>query len=204
MSSIKWLSRVPLSLKKAKELVDNVLEKKLNQSSIEGYSWKEQVITYGEIKQRWLLVESQKRKESDLKKLSERIEKEKEKAEQNIKSLMKDKFTSMSAAMEVANRFSKNLKYHQLTNIQVQKFEEKNKKKQIEIKYKITTSLEIHQDKVDEKTRRAGRFILATNELKESLLSSDDILIKYKEQQSVERGFGFLKDPLFFAPLRFS
>ena len=24
-------------------------------------------------------------------------------------------------------------------------------------------------------------------------------MIKYKEQQSVERGFGFLKDPLFFA-----
>ncbi len=68
-----------LSLGKAKELVDNVLEKELTQSSIEGYSWKEQVITYGEIKQRWLLVENQTRKESDLKKLSERIEKEKEK-----------------------------------------------------------------------------------------------------------------------------
>jgi transposase len=79
MSSIKWLSRVPLSHRKAKELVNNVLDNELTQSSIEGYSWKEEVITYGEIKQRWLLVESQKRKESDLKKLSERIEKEKEK-----------------------------------------------------------------------------------------------------------------------------
>ena len=199
MSSIKWLSRVPLSLGKAKELVNNVLEKELTQSSIEGYSWKEQVITYGEIKQRWLLVESQKRKESDLKKLSERREKEKEKASKDIKSLMKDKFTSMSAAMEVANRFSKTLKYHQLTNIQVQKIEQKNKKKPIKMKYKLTTNLEINQEKVDDKTRRAGRFILATNELKESSLSSDDILIKYKEQQAAERGFGFLKDPLFFA-----
>ncbi|MDJ0843883.1 MAG: IS1634 family transposase [Crocosphaera sp.] len=199
MSSIKWLSRVPLSLGKAKELVNNVLEKELTQSSIKGYSWKEELITYADIKPRWLLVESQKRKESDLKKLSERIEKEKEKADKEIKSLMKDKFNSMSAAMEVANRFSKSLKYHQLTNIQVQKIEVKNKKKQIEIKYKLTTSLEINQDKVDEKKRRAGRFILATNELKESALSSDDILIKYKEQQSAERGFGFLKDPLFFA-----
>ncbi len=199
MSSIQWLSRVPLSLGKAKELVNNVLEKELTQSSVDGYLWKEEVITYAEIKQRWLLVESQKRKESDLKKLSERIEKEKEKADKNIKSLMKDKFDSMSAAMEVANRFSQTLKYHQLTNIQVQKIEVKNKKKQIEIKYKLTTNLEINQDKVDEKKRRAGRLILATNELKESALSSDDILIKYKEQQSVERGFGFLKDPLFFA-----
>jgi transposase len=34
MSSMKWLSRVPLSLGKAKELVNNVLEKELTQSSI--------------------------------------------------------------------------------------------------------------------------------------------------------------------------
>ena len=199
MSSIKWLSRVPLSLGKAKELVNNVFEKELTQSSIKGYSWKEELITYADIQQRWLLLESQKRKESDLKKLSERIEKEKEKADKDIKSLMKDKFNSMSAAMEVAHRFSKSLKYHQLTNIQVQKIEVKNQNKQIEIKYKVTTNLEINQDKVDEKKRRAGRFILATNELQESVLSSDDILIKYKEQQSAERGFGFLKEPLFFA-----
>ena len=46
---------------------------------------------------------------------------------------------------------------------------------------------------------KAGRFILATNELEESQLSSEDILIKYKDQQAAERGFGFLKDPLFFA-----
>ena len=61
MSSIKWLSRVPLSLGQAKELVNNVLEKELTQSSIKGYSWKEELITYADIKQRWLLLESQKR-----------------------------------------------------------------------------------------------------------------------------------------------
>ena len=168
MSSLQWLSRVPLSLGKAKELVNNVLEKELTQSSIEGYSWKEELITYAEIQPRWLLVESQKRQESDLKKLSERIEKEKEKVDKELKSLMKDKFTSMSAAMEVANRFSQSLKYHQLTNIRGQNIEEKNQKKTREIKDKLTTSLEIHQDKVEEKKRRAGRLILATNELKES------------------------------------
>ena len=69
----------------------------------------------------------------------------------------------------MTHRFSKSLKYHQLTNIQVQKIEVKNQNKPIEIKYKVTINLEINQDKVDEKKRRAGRFILATNELKESV-----------------------------------
>jgi transposase len=35
--------------------------------------------------------------------------------------------------------------------------------------------------------------------LDKSKFNSDEILIKYKEQQAAERGFSFLKDPLFFA-----
>ncbi|NES18045.1 MAG: IS1634 family transposase [Symploca sp. SIO3E6] len=64
--------------------------------------------------------------------------------------------------------------------------------------YKLTISWEINQAKVEQLKTRAGRFILATNQLDKSQLSSDEILVKYKEQQAVERGFAFLKDPLFF------
>ena len=128
------------------------------------------------------------------------MEKEKEKASKDLKSLVKEKFTSPEVAVEVANRFSKSLKYHQLAEIQIQEIKEKkNKKKNGQKSYQMITTLEINQDKVNELKRRAGRFILATNELEETYLSSDDILIKYKDQQAAERGFGFLKDPLFFA-----
>lgn len=43
--------------------------------------------------------------------------------------------------------------------------------------------------------------ILATNVLDKEQLNNDNdaLLSEYKEQQSTERGFGFLKDPLFFA-----
>jgi len=44
----------------------------------------------------------------------------------------------------------------------------------------------------------AGRFILATNVLDIDELTDDDVLREYKAQQSTERGFRFLKDPLFF------
>jgi len=47
-------------------------------------------------------------------------------------------------------------------------------------------------------TRRAGRFILATNVLDSAQLRDEDLLVEYKAQQSTERGFRFLKDPLFF------
>ena len=45
-----------------------------------------------------------------------------------------------------------------------------------------------------------GKFIPATNEMDAQALPASEILTHYKEQSvSVERGFGFLKDPLFFA-----
>ena len=45
-----------------------------------------------------------------------------------------------------------------------------------------------------------GKFILATNEMDAQALPTKEMLSHYKEQGvSVERGFRFLKDPLFFA-----
>ena len=52
---------------------------------------------------------------------------------------------------------------------------------------------------ISELENQAGRFILATNILSETELPASEILIAYKKQQSCERRFGFLKDPLFFA-----
>ena len=45
---------------------------------------------------------------------------------------------------------------------------------------------------------KAGRFILATNILDKNEVSNQQVLEEYKDQQSNERGFRFLKDPLFF------
>lgn len=73
MSKMFWLSRVTLLIKAAQYSVDEVSSKDLTKSSIEGYFRQEIESEYGGIKQRWLLVESQKRKESAIIKLSEKI-----------------------------------------------------------------------------------------------------------------------------------
>lgn len=59
----------------------------------------------------------------------------------------------------------------------------------------------IRSEQALEPIRRAlGRFILATNALDPAQLSPEMMLSQYKAQAvSVERGFRFLKDPLFFA-----
>ena len=63
--------------------------------------------------------------------------------------------------------------------------------------YKVEATVAICEEKVAIEKRSAGRFILATNVLNTSELTTEEMLSKYKEQQSVERGFSFLKDPMF-------
>ena len=63
--------------------------------------------------------------------------------------------------------------------------------------YKVQVEVGLRESKIELETKRAGRFILATNVLDKMELTTEEMLSKYKGQQSVERGFRFLKDPLF-------
>jgi inorganic pyrophosphatase/exopolyphosphatase len=51
---MKWISRVPLSIQKAKNLVKGFTSTELKPSEIKGYSYQEEKVSYGEIEQRWL------------------------------------------------------------------------------------------------------------------------------------------------------
>ena len=89
---------------------------------------------------------------------------------------------------------AKKLKYHHLVLKNVLKTTDKKTKKTVS---KATIALELERGKIEDEKKKAGRFILATNVLKD--LSFSEILTAYKGQQSCEGGFRFFKDPLFFA-----
>ena len=61
----------------------------------------------------------------------------------------------------------------------------------------MTFEIERNEELIQQHKRRKGRFILATNELDSNQMPSASILKNYKEQQAVEGGFRFLKDPWF-------
>ena len=59
----------------------------------------------------------------------------------------------------------------------------------------LSTLLSVRQERLKQKKY----FILATNETDVQALPYPEILIQYKNQQKVERGFRFLKVPMFLA-----
>jgi transposase len=70
--------------------------------------------------------------------------------------------------------------------------------------YGLKGSISADPERVEAAKRTLGKFIIATNELDAQKLSSTQMFENYTEQGvSVERGFRFLKDPLFLADCLF-
>ena len=63
----------------------------------------------------------------------------------------------------------------------------------------LAPKLEVDQQEVERVTSKKAALIVATNILDAQRLSPEQVIWTYKEQGGVERGFRFLKDPLFLA-----
>ena len=199
MSELDWLCRVPLSIKAAKSLISTIPESEFIDSTIPGYKLTLKTENYAGIEQRWLVVQSQERRESDLRKLTQKITKAESKAVQELKKLSQEEFACEADAIKALSKLSKQFKYHQINEILVTQVKSKTKDSPQEISYQISATVSEDESKINTELLSAGRFIIATNVLDSKELSDDSMLSEYKAQQSCERGFGFLKDPLFFA-----
>jgi transposase len=204
MAGLKWLTRVPLSIKQAGELAETTIE--LQKSKQKGYATTESVSEYGGVSQRWILVESQARRKSDREKLDKKLEQIRNKCHQDLQTLGVQDFACESDATAAAHKLSAKMTWHQLSDIQVaekrhyQKAGKPNKNDiPKRISYRVTATITALEAQISAQRLRCGRFILATNVLDTAKLTAADALSEYKRQQGTERGFRFLKDPLFFA-----
>jgi transposase len=209
MEKLKWITRVPLTIKKAQELLETVEIEEIkisnnmdkNEREIvmrlkeKGYKWKEEIVTYGGVKQRWLIVESSARKKSDIEKLEENIKKEEAKMLKKLEGLEKEEFEGIKIARYQLELKNKKSKFFSFSETKIAKLLNKDQEKV----YKIKVKIEKNKELIERKMKGAGRFILATNVLDRQEINSPEILLNYKNQQGCEQGFGFLKDPLFFA-----
>lgn len=121
-----------------------------------------------------------------------------------LNSLCRQKFQCEPDAVLAAERFASKLKYHCLEGLSVVKQTHHSqpgrppKDAQPQLSYQVCATLVRNQPAIECQIACSGRFILATNVTDTTVLSTEQVLLEYKQQQSPERGFRFLKDPLFF------
>ncbi|MEE6160170.1 IS1634 family transposase [Cylindrospermopsis raciborskii G7] len=199
MSELSWLCRVPVSIKTAKSLILTIPESEFIDSKIPGYKLASKIESYAGIEQRWLVVQSQERRKSDLRKLTQKIIKSESKAVQDLRKLSQEEFACEADAIKALSKLSKQFKYHKINESTVTQVKSNKKDSSGETSYQILAKVSEDERKINTESLSAGRFIIATNVLDSKELSNDSMLSEYKAQQCCERGFRFLKDPLFFA-----
>ena len=202
-----WLSRVPLTIKAAQELTKTLLPEQFTKSKqYQDYRFCTVCSEYAGVKQQWVVVESEQRKQADLKALSKRIEQSFPLKKKSLLSLKKKEFAWVADAVSAAKDFGKTLNYHSLTELNIltkphykRKGRPRPEDEVSHYTYHIQANLVEAQAVIQTYRHQTGRFILATNLLDDTTWTAELILQEYKAQQTTERGFRFIKDPLFFA-----
>jgi transposase len=206
LSGVRWVTRVPETINEAKAAIAAVNKEKMEESGLPGYRYQEMESEYAGIRQRWLVVYSQQAYEREYETLVKNIRREKEKMGNELWHLENKPFACEADALKAAQSFDKKLRYHrvQYTSKVKNSYDAKGRpdkaRTPVGQEWHIDGSLVIDPEAVGTAQNRKGFFIVATNELDKKAIASTQLLEVYKAQNvSVERGFRFLKDPMFYA-----
>lgn len=205
LDKIKFITRVPAVLKTEQRIIQQALAYPEKLKSIEnGYRLCEYSSTQYDIKnQRWIVVFSEQARTRSEKTLAKQIEKEKQESIKNLNRLCGQLFSCQEDAFKALNIFQKKLRYHVVNGVAVtclKKFLHAGRPTPdtpTELKYQLQAVLELNQQAVDAELDQRSCFVLATNASPVEF-SAESILLEYKKQDYVEKGFAFLKSPTCF------
>ncbi|BCP67353.1 IS1634-like element ISTth3 family transposase [Thermus thermophilus] len=211
LQGFSWVMRVPATLKEARALLRKELPQEAWRPLLPGYRGLEVESEYGGVRQRWLLVESQERARMEEASLRQRIVRAEGEARKVLGQLTARTFACEADARRALSEASGRLPLHRLVYLGVQEERQwervgrpRKGERPLAVVYRLRARLEVDQEKLERARRGLGRFLLATNVLDREGLPPQEVLRRYKDQaRTVERGFRFLKDPLFFAESTF-
>ena len=204
-AEVCWITRVPETIKEVKTLYGEVDRDQFVDVDA-GYAVYPHTSTYGEVEQRWLLVSSEQARKREIATLEKKIAKIEKKQEKAFMHLRNQSFFCEEDAREAGELFAKGLKYQSYTPQVIKKARHTRRgrpeKGAAPTHYEYYLSGELVRDveAIAVAEQPKGLFVIATNELDEAVLSNEQLLAVYKDQSvTVEQGFRFLKDPLFYA-----
>lgn len=198
-----WLSRVPETLKAAKALVRLAPQAVDWEGHRGGYRTAGFESNYGGVKQRWVLVYSEQAYQREKKTLEKKLLKQAQGLDKKLWHLQNETFPSPEQAQQALKPLAK--AYPNFTlDLEVEAIERypgqgrpRQGAEKVRVGYRLLGQARRDEAAIAQLLNAKGRFILATNDLDRERYPDAQLLQEYKEQQSVERGFRFLKDPWF-------
>src|SRR5258708_2499112 len=204
-AGVKWVSRVPETSKEAKAVLQEGSEQW--QTAEDGSTqWYSRVMSFPQGTERWLIVRTQASQQRAQVSLQRQVTTAQASWERKCWHLSNRRFACEADARAALERELKG----KPTGLEVRsdvvahprhagKGRPRKEASPTTHQWQIVVTVTVHQSRLHEEVSPKACFIVRTNELKSEVLSDQELVTTYKEQGGVERGFRFLKDPLFLA-----
>jgi transposase len=206
LKQVEWITRVPETIGEAQRLLEETQSIDMQDStSFSGYRYLGLKSNYGGIAQRWFVISSTPLAKAVTKTYTAKAESQVVNIQQRIE---KKKDYLFKEPTELSQWIGELAKKHPLVTLQYSLVETpyyckagRPKAENLRMAQKIDHfSCAINEEALERIVERKSRFILTTNVLDAQRLPDEGVLSGYKSQaSSIESGFGFLKDPIFFA-----
>lgn len=204
-ANVSWVARVPETSTEAKDVIEPYSPDW--RLSPDGETrWYTRIVQLPQGKERWVVVSTASGEERARETLGCRLERERGKWEKALWHMGNREFACEADAQAALLQATKKLPTWFVASSTVSsrpryaRSGRPGKDAAPEsVVWRVEAKLGVDQGGVEREWRRRACFIVGTNILDIAVLPDEDVARTYKGQGSVERGFGFLKDPLFLA-----
>ena len=204
-AKIWWVSRVPETSTAAKNALEEVEEQWQALPDGSG-EYVVRIMDLPQGKERWVIVRTYAQMQASKEQMEKKVKKTHQEWEKRLWHLSKQAFSCENDAQQAWKEAMKGKPSWLMATFtwkeQGQYQQRGRPKKEAtpdQTVWYLVPKLEVDQHEVTVLARKKAAFIVATNILDTQRLSHEQVISTYKEQGGVERGFRFLKDPLFLA-----
>jgi transposase len=200
-----WISRVPETSTAAKTALEEEYDQ-WHPLTDESGDYVVRLMDLPQGKERWIIVRPHARLLAANKQMDKKVKKTQEHWEKRLGHLSNQDFACQDDAQQAFKQAMKGKPSWLVATFTLRseaRYLRRGKPKKDALPdktvWRLVPTLSIDQQQVETQIRKDACFIITTNILDEQQLSHEQVITAYKEQGGVERGFRFLKDPLFFA-----
>jgi transposase len=204
-AKIAWISRVPETSTAAKKVLAEGEEQWQPLSDGSG-DYRVCSMDLPQGKERWVIVRTHAQMQATQEQMEKKVQKTQQEWEKRLWHLSNQSFACENDAQQAWKEAMKGKPSWLLaifTCKEQGQYQQRGRPKKEaspeQTVWYLVPKLEVDQHEVRVLARKKAAFIVATNILDTQRLSHEQVISTYKEQGGVERGFRFLKDPLFLA-----
>ena len=203
LEQIGFITRIPATLSIVGETIEAALGKAWVPLSA-GYRYQRLEHRHYGIEQRWLVIYSEAARNRSKQRTKKMLKKEQERLEKQLFHLQAQRFASQEQALQALASLEKKLRYHDVVDRHwtAHKSYASAGRPRADtpvkaVKWQLKVAFEVDHAAVEAAIEKGACFVIGTN-IAPDQLSDAEVFSAYKGQSSVEQGFRFLKDPLFF------